>query len=67
MFNKESIVNNSRKLYAVMKKTSQYSFDDLQGQSHLTDTDLCLAIGQLMQEGKLTQRKESGCIYYLIA
>ena len=48
MFNKESIVNNSRKLYAVMKKTSQYSFDDLQGQSHLNDTDLCLAIGQLM-------------------
>lgn len=67
MFNKDSIVTNSRKLYATMKKMYHYSFSDLQGESHLNDTDLCLAIGQLLQEGKLMQRKGTDGIYYLVA
>jgi len=67
MFNKDSIVHNSRKLYAAMKKMYHYSFNDLQGESQLNDTDLCLAIGQLLQEGKLAQRKDSGGIYYFVA
>jgi len=67
IFSKDTIIKNSRQLYQSMNKASHYSFNDLQGWSHLDDTELCLALGQLMQEGKLSQYRDSTGIYYEVS
>jgi len=65
-FDKSIIRHNSIKIYHLMKEMYQYSFDDLQGETKLNDTDLCLALGQLMQEGKLRQVRNSSGIFYAL-
>ena len=67
IFSKDTIMRNSRQLFHNMRKMSHYTFSDLQGGSHLNDTELCLAIGQLMQEGKVTQYRDAKGIYYEVA
>lgn len=65
-FDKSIVARNSIKVFHLMKGMYHYTFDDLQVESKLNDTDLCLAIGQLMQEGKLRQVRNSSGIYYAI-
>ena len=67
MCSKDTTIRNSETLYLAMTKTCQYTFNELQGKSNLNDTELCLAIGQLMQEGRLIQMKNTDGIYYSVA
>lgn len=63
-FNKEAIKTNSKRVCEVMVRMYHYSFAELQKFSKLSSTDLCLALIQLLQEGKIQQDKDEEGIYY---
>jgi len=64
--NKEIIKTNSRKVFNIMKQTQHYSFSELQSFTLLENTELCLALIQLLQEGKIAQYKDESGIYYAL-
>ncbi|MBQ8500779.1 MAG: winged helix-turn-helix domain-containing protein [Bacteroides sp.] len=65
---KEIIIRNSRLLYNLLQRMYRYTFSELQRICKLSDTDLCLAIGRLLQEGKMKMdRGEQGVYYMCIA
>lgn len=62
--NEETIKTNSVKLYAMLNEEEPYTFVQLQTLSHLDNTDLCMALIQLIRENQIEQKNEEG-IYYL--
>ena len=62
--NKETIINNSKKVYACMYQMVHYTFNELQKICQLGNTELCLALVQLMQENKIKQDRNEQGIYY---
>lgn len=63
-FSKIDIVNNSKKLYSCMRKMNHYSLEELQNIIKLKNTDLCLALIQLMQDRKVECGKDKNGVYY---
>ena len=53
--NKQTIINNSKKVYACMYQMVHYTFNELQKICQLGNTELCLALVQLIQENKIKQ------------
>ena len=63
---REIIKRNSTLLCRLMKRMYKYTFGELQRICKLGDTDLCLAIVRLLQEGRLTQERGNRCVYYVL-
>ncbi|MBQ8224839.1 MAG: hypothetical protein IJZ86_05785 [Bacteroides sp.] len=63
---KELIKRNSMLLCSLMKQMYHYTFNELQHICQLGDTDLCLAIVRLLQEGKLQQSRNGQNVYYML-
>ena len=64
--NKQTIINNSKKVYACMYQMVHYTFNELQKICQLGNTELCLALVQLMQENKIKQDRNEQGIYYVL-
>lgn len=64
--NKQTIINNSKKVYACMYQMVHYTFNELQKICQLGNTELCLALVQLIQENKIKQDRNEQGIYYVL-
>lgn len=62
---KEAIKRNSTLLYGAMKRMYRYTFTELQRLCRLSDTDLCLAIVCLLQQGRVRQGKDEEGVCYM--
>lgn len=62
----ETIKKNSKLLYEAMQRMYRYTFNELQKLCKLKDTELCLAIVRLLQEGKITQDRNEFGVYYAL-
>lgn len=59
-----TINSNSRNLCSVLQQNGQSTFQQLQSETRLGDTDLCLAICTLIMDGKILQQRSHGIVYY---
>lgn len=59
-----SIISNSRNLCSVLQQKGQSTFEQLQSETKLGDTDLCLAICTLIMNDKILQQRSDGIVYY---
>lgn len=63
---KEKILKCSAVLYGQMKKMYAYTFDELAKMVNWGSTELCLALMQLLQDGKIAQGKNQKGVYYTV-
>ncbi len=63
-FSKKDIITNSKNLYSCMRKMNHYSLEELQNMINLKNTDLCLALIQLIQDKKVERGKDKNGVYY---
>lgn len=66
ILNTEIIKRNSHKVCAAMKQMCHYSFAELQKFTLLDNTALCLALLQLVREGRIAQMKDETGVYYML-
>ena len=59
------IIEDSNHIYAQLSSGIKYLFHELQELTHMNDTQLCLAICQLLRDGRICRRQEENLIYYL--
>lgn len=67
MMNLEHIKTNSRMVYQVIRRAYSCTFNELQRLTHLGNTELCLALAQLLQDSKIEQGKNQQGVYYQLA
>ena len=67
MMNLEHIKTNSRMVYQVIRRAYRCTFNELQRLTHLGNTELCLALAQLLQDSKIEQGKNQQGVYYQLA
>lgn len=48
----------------MLQQNGQSTFQQLQSETKLGDTDLCLAICTLIMDGKILQQRSHGIVYY---
>lgn len=65
--NLQFIKKNSALVYDVLLHYTRCSFDQLQKLCKLANTDLCLALAQLMRENKIQQFTECQSVYYRLS
>lgn len=63
---KETIRNNSMKVYNVMLRMYHYSFVELRKISQLGDVELCFALMELIRENMIKQDNDGGSVYYAV-
>lgn len=51
-------------LCSILQQNGQSTFQQLQSETNLGDTDLCLAICTLVMNGKILQQRSHGTVYY---
>lgn len=66
IINKEMIKRNGNKVISIMQQMRRYSFKELQFSTCLSNTDLCLALILLIQEGQIKQNRDEFGIYYTL-
>lgn len=59
-----TIISNSMNLCSILQQNGQSTFQQLQSETNLGDTDLCLAICTLVMNGKILQQRSHGTVYY---
>ena len=64
--NLKKIIEDSNHIYGTLKQNIKYLYNELQELTNMDDTQLCLAICQLLREGKNCQRQENNLVYYHI-
>ena len=67
MMNLEHIKTNSCMVYQVIRRAYSCTFNELQRLTHLGNTELCLALAQLLQDSKIEQGKNQQGVYYQLA
>ncbi len=65
MMTMNKILEDSNRIYAQLSGGIKYLFHELQELTHMSDTQLCLAICQLLRDGRICRRQEEDLIYYL--
>lgn len=63
--NLKSIIEDSNRIYGQLSQGIKYLYDELQEITRMDDTQLCLAICQLLRDGRICRRQEDNLIYYL--
>ncbi len=64
-FNLDFIKQNSTMVYDLLCRSTRCTFNELQRGCHLSNTDLCLALANLMRDNLITQNREEEEIYYV--
>ena len=59
------IIEDSNRIYEQLSSGIKYLFHELQELTHMSDTQLCLAICQLLRDGRICRKQEANLIYYL--
>lgn len=59
------IVNDSKRIYELLSQNIKYLYEELQELTRMNDTQLCLAICQLLHDGRICQQAEDNLVYYL--
>lgn len=63
--NLKNIVEDSNHIYEQLSQGIKYLYHELQELTRMDDTQLCLAICQLIRDGRISQRHEDNLVYYL--
>lgn len=63
--NLKTIAEDSNHIYELLAQNIKYLYRELQELTRLGDTRLCLAICQLLRDGRICRRQEENLIYYL--
>lgn len=63
--NLKNIVEDSNHIYEQLSQGIKYLFYELQELTRMSDTQLCLAICQLLRDGRISQYQEENLVYYL--
>lgn len=63
--NLKNIVEDSNHIYEQLSQGIKYLYHELQELTRMNDTQLCLAICQLIRDGRISQRQEDNLVYYL--
>lgn len=63
--NLKNIVEDSNHIYEQLSQEIKYLYHELQELTRMDDTQLCLAICQLIRDGRISQRQEDNLVYYL--
>lgn len=63
--NLKNIVEDSNHIYEQLSQGIKYLYHELQELTRMDDTQLCLAICQLIRDGRISQRQEDNLVYYL--
>lgn len=61
----KTIVEDSNRIYEQLSENIKYLFHELQQLTKLADIRLCLAICQLLRDGRICRIQENNLIYYL--
>ncbi len=64
--NFKTIVCDSNRIYEQLSQGFKYLYHELQELTKLEDTPLCLAICQLLHDGRIVRLQENNLVYYLI-
>lgn len=63
--NLKIIIEDSNHIYGMLSNGIKYLYHELQELTHMDDTQLCLAICQLIRDGRINQHIEDNLVYYL--
>ncbi|MBP3553596.1 MAG: hypothetical protein J6K05_10605 [Bacteroidaceae bacterium] len=63
--NLKTIIEDSNRIYGQLSQGIKYLYDELQEITRMDDTQLCLAICQLLRDGRICRSQEDNLIYYL--
>ncbi len=63
-FNFDFIRQNSAMVYDLLHHSTRCTFNELQKGCNLSNTDLCLALANLMRDNRISQNREEEEIYY---
>lgn len=63
--NLKNIVEDSNHIYELLSQGIKYLYHELQELTRMDDIQLCLAICQLIRDGRISQRQEDNLVYYL--
>ncbi|MBQ8867024.1 MAG: hypothetical protein IJ013_04805 [Bacteroidaceae bacterium] len=63
--NLRTIVEDSNLIYRQLSDNIKYLYHELQELTRMSDTRLCLAICQLLRDGRICQQQEENLVYYL--
>lgn len=61
----KAIVNDSNRIYETLSQNIKYLYEELQELTRLGDTQLCLALCQLLHDGRICRQQENNLVYYL--
>lgn len=61
----KTIIEDSNRIYEMLSNGIKYLYHELQELTHMDDTQLCLAICQLIRDGRICQQAEANLVYYL--
>lgn len=65
MMTMNKILEDSNRIYEQLSSGIKYLFHELQELTRMSDTRLCLAICQLLRDGRICRKQEKNLIYYL--
>ena len=65
MMTMNKILEDSNRIYEQLSSGIKYLFHELQELTRMSDTRLCLAICQLLRDGRICRKQEENLIYYL--
>lgn len=60
----KTIVSDSNRIYNALSQNIKYLYSELQELTRLGDTQLCLALCQLLRDGRIYRLQVAGVIYY---
>lgn len=63
--NLKNIVEDSNHIYEQLSNGIKYLYYELQELTRMGDTRLCLAICQLLRDGRISRYQEDNLVYYL--
>lgn len=63
--NLKTIIEDSNRIYELLSNEIKYLYHELQELTCMNDTQLCLAICQLIRDGRICQQAEANLVYYL--
>lgn len=63
--NLKNIMEDSNRIYEQLSSNIRYLFHELQELTCMNDARLCLAICQLLRDGRIYRQQEKNLVYYL--